>query len=1035
MDYSETANRGKSGIALLFLAATSLLLASIGLTYWAGVQALKSTRTLANQQSVIQHVDRLFSTLKDAETGQRGYLLTGEESYLGPYKNAVPAIRTELAELHNLVSSGDLEGEPVEQIDALTRQKLAELDRTIGVRRNRGLEAALAIVRTNQGKRTMDAIRAKVAEIDGEKEAAVEQAARETNRAIHHRTAVFALTALLNLAFLVWVYRRITHEIGRREAAVRETEREKQLLATTLSSIGDGVIATDTDARITFMNRVAATLTGWSLEESQQIPVGNVFKIVNEETRAAVESPVVKVLTAGAVAGLANHTVLIRKDGSEVPIDDSGAPISGADGRTHGVVLVFRDVTERKRTEEELRRSRDELELRVQERTAALTRANLDLERAKQAAESANRAKSTFLANMSHEIRTPLNGVIGMTELVLKSPLSVQQREYLLTVKDSGEALLSVINDILDFSKIEAGKLALDNATFDIRESLGDTMKSFALRAHQRGLELTCFIHPEVPHFVVGDYNRLRQVVVNLVGNALKFTQTGEVSLEVSQESRTEQDVALHFVVSDTGIGVPEVKRSTIFEMFEQADNSTTRRHGGTGLGLAIAARLVALMDGRIWLESEVGQGSRFHFTIRLPLYHPTGIGGQEEPAELDAPEPESLHEMRVFVVDDNATNRRILEETLRSWRMIPASAASAEEALVLLRRASEAGEPYRLVVTDAHMPRTDGFTLAERIKQDPAIGSAVIMMLTSGDRPEDIARCNELGIAAYMLKPVKQSELLESIELALGITMPREELLRAAAQQPRRVRSLHILLAEDSLVNQQLAVALLEGQGHTVTLVSNGKEAIAATGAQKFDLVLMDVQMPELDGLEATEQIRAREQQTGTRLPIIAMTAHALKGDRERCLGAGMDNYVAKPIRAEELFQAIETIFSDYQQYSPAAGPREVVNWGEALKTAQGNQNLLKSLMEAALVEFPQRMAAIRNAVAGGNQADLRLAAHTLRGSLRYFGANQASEYAAKLEDMGRKGEIEESEAVLDNLEAEIAEVTSMLADYLRES
>ena len=321
-------------------------------------------------------------------------------------------------------------------------------------------------------------------------------------------------------------------------------------------------------------------------------------------------------------------------------------------------------------------------------------------------------------------------------------------------------------------------------------------------------------------------------------------------------------------------------------------------------------------MDGRIWVESEVGQGSRFHFTVRLEP------GGGRACRKLVAPEPACLHDMRVLVVDDNATNRHILEEILRSWRMVPATAASAEEAMRLLRRASEAGKPYRLVVTDAHMPRIDGFMLAEQIKQDPAIGSTVIMMLTSGDRPEDMARCDQLGIAAYMLKPVKQSELLEAIELALGITVPREELLRSAAQQPHHVRSLHVLLAEDSLVNQKLAVALLEGQGHTVTVVNNGKEAVAATAAQKFDLVLMDVQMPEMDGLEATAQIRAREQPTGTHLPIIAMTAHALKGDRERCLAAGMDNYVAKPIRAEELFQAIDAIFSGPRNES-AGGPQ----------------------------------------------------------------------------------------------------------------
>lgn len=688
----------------------------------------------------------------------------------------------------------------------------------------------------------------------------------------------------------------------------------------------------------------------------------------------------------------------------------------------------FVEALMRKRAEQGLRKAHDELETRVQQRTADLAQANAELERARETAEAGSHAKSTFLANMSHEIRTPLNAIIGMTELVLKSELSTKQREFLATVRDSGEALLSIINDVLDFSKIEAGKLFLEAEAFDLRERLGDTMKSFAIRAHQQGLELACFIHPEVPRRVVGDYNRLRQVVVNLVGNAIKFTPQGEVSLEAVVESRSAEGVTLHLTVTDTGIGIPQDKRSTIFEMFEQADNSMTRRHGGTGLGLAIAARLVSLMGGRIWVESEVGSGSRFHFTVSL---RPA-----EEGPERPAPsEPAGLHGMRVLVVDDNATNRRILEETVQSWRMAPCAVPDAREAMRTLQQARRDGEPFRLVLTDAHMPEVDGFTLAGQIRQDKSLDSTVIMMLTSGDCPDDTARCDQLGIAAYLLKPVKQSELLEAIELALKMALPEDRSPRLVAPPPAPTRCLQILLAEDSPVNQKLAIALLESQGHSVTLARNGKEAVAAACTQKFDLLLMDVQMPEMDGLEAAAAIRAAERQAGGHVPIVAMTAHALKGDRERCLEAGMDGYVAKPIRAEELFETIHALFADPH---PAAAtgskaPGEVVNWSEALKIVRGNRDLLESMTEAAAEEAPRLVSAIRLAVAERDSRQLRFSAHALKGELRYFGANRVCRCAAELESIGQAGDMEGAATMLDLLETEVAKVTAALREHVR--
>ncbi len=651
--------------------------------------------------------------------------------------------------------------------------------------------------------------------------------------------------------------------------------RYHQILETAL----DAFVGMDSSGHITDWNAQAETTFGWLRSEATGQMLSDM--IIPDRYRDAHERGLRHFLDSGEgpVLNKRIEITALRKDGREFLVELAIYAIGG--GSTLRFAAFVRDITERKRSEQELLA-------------------------AKEAAEQSNRAKSEFLANMSHEIRTPLNGIMGMTELALDTELTPEQREYLETVKMSADSLRLVINDILDFSKIEAGKIELESIDFNLPDCLELTLKTLALLAHGKGLELLCEVAPEVPEIVRGDSNRLRQVVLNLVGNAIKFTDKGEVALKVQIEAEDGQDCILRFTVSDTGVGIPKDKQESIFDSFSQADTSTTRKYGGTGLGLTISARLVEMMGGNIRVESEPGRGTEFRFTLRL------GVADAKDIRVATVAPPELLRGVKVLVVDDNRTNQRILEGILGRWEMKPTLVEGGEEALAELFAAREAGKPFALILTDMHMPGMDGFALVERIRQRPELSPATIMMLTSAGHRGDAARCQELGVAAYLLKPIRQSELREAIARVLGAVAEEGAIpliTRFSLQHPREPAAfLRVLVAEDNPVNQRLVVRLLEKRGHRVEVVVNGREALQVLDKQRFDLVLMDVQMPEMDGMEATAAIRKKETGSGWHIPIVALTANVMKGDREKYLASGMDGYLAKPIRPLELDELLES-------------------------------------------------------------------------------------------------------------------------------
>jgi len=784
-------------------------------------------------------------------------------------------------------------------------------------------------------------------------------------------------------------------------ASLRRSEEKNRLLALQVEQSSDAIFSHDQSGVVTSWNLGAARLYGYPAAEA----IGRPLRELDLWHARGVNADAAGYAGQRALPA-SFETCAKTKAGQLVEVSVVATPFRDEAGRPMGELTIVRDISALKQKEA--------------------------------AAEAANRAKSEFLATMSHEIRTPMNGVIGMTSLLLDSELTREQRDYAETVHRSGEALLAIINDILDFSKIEAGRLELEPVPFALRETLAENIKTLASLAHAKSLELAYEIRSAVPDDLVGDTGRIGQILVNLVGNAIKFTERGEVAVRVDAEAVTAETVTVRVSVQDTGIGIAPEKSRLIFDAFAQADASTTRRFGGTGLGLAICRRLVERMGGRIWLDSELGRGSTFHFTLVLERA-PAPV-----PRRVAAPS-HSLQALPVLAADDNATNRRLLEAMLSSWGVAPTIVENGRAALTALERARAEGRPFQLVLLDARMPDLDGFAVAERIRRDPALAGVTMMLLTSDVVSGDLARCRTLGVARHLVKPFTPSELLNSILLALGQSI--EPAAPSTAPRDAASRRLHVLVAEDNAVNQRVIVRLLEKMGHIPIVAYNGQEALDAYESRPFDVVLMDVQMPVMDGLTATQMIRQSEARHPgrRRLPIMALTAYAMRGDRERCLAAGMDEYLTKPVKPEELSAALNRLVEASASTEGAARgaaapvPREAVrseaapvvtadaaleagfDFSAALNYVGGDRALLDELLGIFVEDAPLRMEAIRRALAGREAADLTREAHTIKGALKVIGAATAAGLAQGLEALGRDGNMGEADKLAAALEREI--------------
>ncbi len=804
---------------------------------------------------------------------------------------------------------------------------------------------------------------------------------------------------------LLEIVRRVGVEIGK-IAQSRRFEQQRARLAAIVDSSYDAIIGKSLDGRITSWNYGAELVYGYSEEEA----VGRMTTFLLPEDQENEEPELLEAMAQGRRLE-EFETERVRKNGRKIPVSVTLSPVIDSSGQVVGSSTIERDITERRRAEEELQRARD-------------------------SAIRASRTRAEFLANVSHELRTPMNAIIGMTSMALDEELTPQVRDYLTTAKDSALSLLTLLNDILDFSKLESGKFSVVKEHFNLADVVEEALKTLSSQAFAKGLELVCRIPRDLPREVIGDGIRLRQILTNLISNAIKFTEQGEVVVTVEVVRVWPDEARFRFSVRDTGIGIPAEEQQRILEPFTQVDSSSTRVHGGTGLGLAISSELLRMMGGRLALKSEVGQGSNFSFRLSFDLPVSQNMD------TIDSLPFDKLRDLPVLVVDDNATNRKIIAETLTTWGMKPLTANDAQQAIGILRQNLENNMSFPLVIVDALMPGMDGYELTKEVRKlKPDAESPVILMVSSADRKEFRESEASSEIAAFVQKPVTQTDLIRSILRALRLSTPQAA-PPPTANMGQPLASLSVLLAEDTPANQKVVTTMLKKRGHSVTVAQNGREAVELFKKQQFDVVLMDVQMPILDGFQATSVIRALERGTDSTTPIIAMTAHAMRGDREKCLEAGMDAYVAKPLDVKQLLGLVESVAEDYSTPSNNGHERKeeesfgekstpIVDYAGAMKRLGDDAELFQEFITYYDEDSKQLFQEIESAIQKKETGDLHRAAHNLKGLASNLGAQRVVNASYSLERLGKSGELNKAAEGLELLRSEMERLDSALQNY----